>query len=241
MKNIFITLKNNFTTTKLDLTDLLVLLFLIGFGWLALDLMDKPHSIIHAVTILILIYFMIRTIYERVFNRANIPTLETPFMLIRTMAKLLKKDFDERNPSAYHVVDFGCGDGQLTRMIARTLPKADVLGIENAKIPYTQSVFFKTVFGIKNVRYQQADFFDYDCRNVDAVVMYLSLMVSPRLGEKLFNELKPGAIIISNEFELKGSWPNPEIIERYTPFKSTLYVYRKQETPGKTIHQAAGG
>jgi hypothetical protein len=47
------------------------------------------------------------------------------------------------------------------------------------------------------------------------------------LGEKLYAEMKAGAVVISNEFELKGKWPTPEIITRYTPFKTTLYVYRK--------------
>ena len=227
MKNIFTKLKHNFTATKPDLIDLMVLLFLIGFGYLVLDLWNKPPSIIHTVTMLAIIYFMIRTVYERVFNRTNIPTLETPWITIRAMAKILKKDFEEKKPATYHVVDFGSGDGQLTRKIATTLPKADVLGIENAPIPYHQSLFFKKLFFIKNVNYQQTDFFDYDCSAIDAVVMYLSVQASQRLGEKLFKELKPGAIVLSNEFELKGQWPKPETLERYTPLKSTLYIYRK--------------
>jgi SAM-dependent methyltransferase len=227
MKNIFAKLKHNFTVTKPDKIDLLVLLFLIGFGYLVVDLWNKPPSIIHTVTMLAIIYFMIRTVYERVFNRTNIPTLETPSVLIRDMAKILKQDFQTKNPSTYHVVDFGSGDGQLTRKIATTLPKANVLGIENAALPYHQSLFFKKLFFIKNVEYQQSDFFDYDCRNVDAVVMYLSVQISQKLGEKLFKELKTGAIVISNEFELKGQWSTPETAHRYTPFKSTLYIYRK--------------
>lgn len=230
MKNILAHLKTNFTVTKPDFIDFLVLLFVIGFGWLVVDLWNKPHDVITIVTMLTIIYFMIRTVYERVFNRTNIPTLETPSILIREMAKLLKADFNQKQAATYHVVDFGSGDGQLTRKIARTIPKADVLGIESAKLPYTQSLFFKKLFGIKNVRYEQSDFFDYDCNNVDAVVMYLSVQISQKLGEKLYRELKPGALVISNEFELKGRWPKPEIIERHTPFKNTLYIYRKAAT-----------
>ncbi|MBY0428914.1 MAG: class I SAM-dependent methyltransferase, partial [Alphaproteobacteria bacterium] len=225
MQNIFAKLKHNFTVTKPDLIDLLVLLFFIGFGWLVVDLWGKPHDIVNIITIACIIYFMIRTVYERVYNRTSIPTLETPSSMIRAMADILKKDFEDKKQSTYHVVDFGSGDGQLTRKIAHTIPQANVLGIENAKIPYTQSMFFKKLFGIKNVDYQRSDFFDYDCRNIDAVVMYLSVQISQKLGEKLYNEIKPGAIVLSNEFELKGQWPKPETLERFTPFKTTLFIY----------------
>ena len=227
MKNILAKLKHNFTVTKPDIIDLLVLLFFIGFGWLVVDLWSKPRGIVNICTMLAIIYFMIRTVYERVYNRTNIPTLETPSNMIRAMANILKEDFDTKKPVTYQVVDFGSGDGQLTRKIAHTLPQANVLGIENAKLPYTQSMFFKKIFGIKNLDYQQTDFFDYDCRNIDAVVMFLSIQISQKLGEKLYNELKPGAIVLSNEFELKGQWPKPETLERFTPFKTTLFIYRK--------------
>ena len=227
MQNIISKLKHNFTVTKPDLIDLLVLLFFAGFGWLVVDLWSKPRDIINIITILCIIYYMIRTLYERVYNRTNIPTLETPAAMVQAMADILKKDFDDKKPPAYHVVDFGSGDGQLTRKIANTIPQADVLGIENAKFPYSQSMFFKKLFKIKNVNYQRTDFYEYDCRNIDAVVMYLSVQASQKLGEKLYNELKSGAVVLSNEFELKGQWPKPETLERFTPFKTTLYIYRK--------------
>lgn len=220
-------LKHNFTVTKPDLIDALVVLFLVWFGWLVMDLWNRPHDPVNLVTMLAVIYFMNRTIYERVFNRTNIPTLETPAILIKDMTRMVKEDCAKKSQETYRVIDVGCGDGQITRSIARAVPQATVLGIEHGKLPYTQCLFFKKLFGIKNADYIRGDFFDYDYRNEDAVLMYLSVQISQKLGEKLFAELKPGALVISHDFELKGPWPVPQTAVRHTPFKSTLYIYRR--------------
>ena len=81
--------------------------------------------------------------------------------------------------------------------------------------------------GVKNVDYVQKDFFAHNYAQADAVVMFLNGAVTQKLGEKLFAELKSGAVVITNEFELLGSWPKPQAITMYTPFKGNLFVYRK--------------
>jgi hypothetical protein len=124
-------------------------------------------------------------------------------------------------------VDCGSGTGKLTRMVARAIPASHVVGLELSKWPYREACFLKRLFQLHNLEYQQKDIFAHDYTTTNAVIIFLNARVTEAIGKKFYAELRPNALVIANEFELKGSWPAPQVITIYTPFRGTLYVYRR--------------
>lgn len=207
--------------------DILILLFMLGYVAFMAIKISNGVSWEEGILLAILSYYMIRIGYEFTFNRGNIPTMNTDTGLMSKMVEVLTTDSKKKSSATYRVIDCGSGTGKLTRMIARSVPSSDVVGLETAKWPFLQSMLMKRIMGIGNLNYTQQDFFAFDYSNVDAVVAFLNARVTQALGEKLYEQLRPNTVVITNEFELKGKWPQPETITMYTPFKGTLYVYRR--------------
>lgn len=205
------------------------LIFAVMLGYLAFMVWEISAGVTieKGILLAILSYYMLRIGYEFTFNRGNIPTMNTDGGLMRKMVQMLKEDAGRKSGTNYNVIDCGSGTGKLSRMIARAIPSSNVLGLETAKWPLEQSRLMQRMMGIKNLQYQQQDFFVQDYASTDAVVAFLNARVTEALGERLYAQLKPNALVITNEFELKGSWPTPQVITLYTPFKGTLYVYRR--------------
>lgn len=187
--------------------------------------LSLPFEQMRLLPLLILSYFMLRIFYEFTFNRGRIPTLAAGLFDRMKIAALIQADCAKKAKAAYTVMDMGSGRGELTRHIARAVKSAKVVGIENSVLPFKQSQWLGRVLGFKNLEYRQADFFTVDCADADAVVLFLSAKITPMLGEKLWKELAPGALVISKEFELKGNWPTPQVVKLYTPLPSTMFVY----------------
>lgn len=200
---------------------LLVLLALIAWDIL---LSHRPYA---AIPLGCLVYVAFNIIFELTFNRANVPTLATGFAGRGRIAALLKHEAARRKNQGYTIIDMGSGRGELTRRIAAAIPEARVIGVEKARLAYKQAVIVQRLLRLKNVSYQCSDFWSCDCSGADAVVFYLMPTLMPKMGEKLYRELKPGSMIISHVFPLLGVWTPIETIHIRTPFKETIYVYRK--------------
>jgi len=187
---------------------------------------------LNAATILLLVFFsyvILRLGYELIFRRMKVPTYATGFYERRKIAELLRTD--ARGRDNYNIIDLGSGRGELTRTIARALPQAQVAGVEISPLPYAISVFMAYFFGLKNIHYQHGDLMVVDCSAIDAVVMYLSDELTQKAGIKLRRELKPGAIVIANDFPLQkgnlGDWQPENVLRFHTPFEAVIYVYRQ--------------
>ncbi|MGQ0527170.1 MAG: class I SAM-dependent methyltransferase [Alphaproteobacteria bacterium] len=130
------------------------------------------------------------------------------------------------------MIDLGSGNGLFTREIARALPEAKVVGIEISAKSYTWSRMLKNFYRLENLDYKKSDFFSFDLSGTDAVVFYLTLYEIGRIGKKLRQELKPGAIAISNRFALKAGWEPAESSEVKTlyPLQKTFYLYKSVKT-----------
>jgi SAM-dependent methyltransferase len=188
----------------------------------------QQWDLTHAMLLAVVGYVTLRTIYEITLNKGNVPTMGTGLIERGKITALLKQDALDRDKKTYSIIDLGSGRGGLTQQIARSLPQAKVIGIESSKFPHWQARMVQRLFGPKNVSYQCLDFMSYDCADVDAVVMYLSWSFAEVVGKKLRSELKPGALIISNTFALRGDWEPVETITMHTPFEVTLYIYRQR-------------
>lgn len=165
--------------------------------------------------------------YEYAFNKTGVPTIATLPRIRRRMVAYLQRDTAAKAGHPYTVVDLGSGNGQLTRAIACAIPTAQIVGIEISWLPWLRSTLAQKLFGPANLTYQRRDFWDYDCSNADAVVMYLVGKKMEQAGAKLRRELKPGAMILSNRYALRGDWRPQEEIDIRTPLRSSLFMYRQ--------------
>ena len=159
----------------------------------------------------------------------GVPTVASALASRRDITKRLQKDYAEHGNGAagYSVIDLGSGNGQMATKIAKALPKSTVTGIEISIVPWMLSTLRQKIFGPKNLQFRRESFWPYDCSKADAIAIYLNGKVMKQVSEKLRAELKPGAIVLTNEIPLQGDWQAEEIIE--TGFLGMkVYVYKQK-------------
>ena len=76
------------------------------------------------------------------------------------------------------------------------------------------------------VRVLQQDMMDADLSGADVVTLYLISEANVRLRPKLEKELRPGACVVSHDFEIEG-W-KPRKVEKIMVYQRphSIYVYR---------------
>ena len=57
------------------------------------------------------------------------------------------------------------------------------------------------------VTFRVGDMFETDIREADVLLLYLLPELNRRLKPKLFAELKPGARVVSHDFDMGKGWP----------------------------------
>jgi SAM-dependent methyltransferase len=118
--------------------------------------------------------------------------------------------------------DLGCGDGRIVIAAARDFGASGV-GIE----------LDPTLVGLANanarearvadrVAFRNGDLFLEDFSDATVVTVYLGPKVNLKLKPKLLRELKPGARVVSHQFDMGADWP-PE--RQVQVGKSTLYLW----------------
>jgi SAM-dependent methyltransferase len=133
------------------------------------------------------------------------PFVVTPDAVVERMLHLAQPKAGER------LVDLGSGDGRIVIEAAKRGAKGfgvDIdprlvnLARENAKRAGVEAL---ATFEVK-------DLFETDLRGVNVVTMYLLPDVNKQLLPRLIDQLKPGARIVSHDYDL-GPWPFDEMIE----------------------------
>jgi predicted O-methyltransferase YrrM len=127
--------------------------------------------------------------------------------------------------------DLGAGDGRSVIMAAQEYG-AKAVGIELREDLAKRALSTIAELGIEDkAQILQADFFNIDLRSADVVFLYLTTSANEKVKPKLESELKPGARVVSHDYEILGWKPikidnfceNPRL--GYP--SHTIYVYRK--------------
>ena len=74
--------------------------------------------------------------------------------------KIMKKELGDLSPKK--ILDIGCGDGKQTIFVAKLYPGAEVVGIDVSDKLIEQAEKQKSSLGIRNVRFELVDYFDFD-------------------------------------------------------------------------------
>ena len=150
----------------------------------------------------------------------DVPFVATPEHVARRMLKLA-----EVGPGDV-VYDLGAGDGRIIIMAAREFG-ARAVGIELRKDLFNQIERKIKELGLEGmVRVIHGSFYDVDISEASVVTLYLLTSVNEKLRPKLERELRPGARVVSHDFEVPGWRPVKveEVYDSWTTHK--IYVYR---------------
>ncbi|HDD63537.1 MAG TPA: methyltransferase domain-containing protein [Thermoprotei archaeon] len=151
----------------------------------------------------------------------TVPFVPTPEKVIREMLKLAGVKPGET------IYDLGCGDGRILIIAAKEFG-AKAVGIEIRK-----DLIERCMTKIKNLGLEDrillihGNFFEVDISEADVVTLYLLTSVNEKLKPKLERELKPGARVVSHDFEVLG-WNPKKVIEVEDGWrKHKIYLYVK--------------
>lgn len=121
------------------------------------------------------------------------------------------------------LIDAGCGTGSLLLAVARAQPALTCVGLENAPLPWALARL--RALGRANYRVYCANFWSHSLAEAQVVYAFLSPVPMARLWQKLCAELPPGALLVSNTFEVPGLTAE-RVIEVADRRRTRLYCYR---------------
>ena len=130
--------------------------------------------------------------------------LDTPFVTTPTNVVNTMLDVAKVGPGD-SLIDLGSGDGRIVIEAAKR--GANAVGIEIDPVLVERSRALANRDGVEaRARFVAQDLFDTDFSRADVVTMYLLPDVNAKLSPKLLALLRPGARIVSHDYDL-GGWP----------------------------------
>jgi hypothetical protein len=103
-------------------------------------------------------------------------------------------------------LDLGSGLGGTLARLARQRPEGRFYGVESALGSWLYS--WLRLRGLRNARVRWDTLWREDLGACDVAYAFLSPSPMPRLWEKVQAEMRPGALFISNSFEVPGATPD---------------------------------
>ena len=132
------------------------------------------------------------------------PKRDVPF--VPTDGPVVAAMLDLAQVTAHDVVyDLGCGDGRIVVEAARRGARGVGVDIDLQRVHEAQDNVRRAGVG-RRVAILRQSFFDVDLRDATVVFLYLLPGLNVRLRPKLLWELRPGARVVSNNFDMK-EWP----------------------------------
>ena len=135
---------------------------------------------------------------HRLQPQRDVPYVPTDDAVVAAMLKLAAVTADDV------VYDLGCGDGRIVVAAAKMGARGVGVDIDLQRVHEASDNVKRHGLGGR-VRIIRESFFDLDLRDASVVMLYLLPGINVKLRPKLLWELRPGARIVSNNFEM-GDW-----------------------------------
>jgi cyclopropane fatty-acyl-phospholipid synthase-like methyltransferase len=134
---------------------------------------------------------------------AEVPYVQTPTDVVTEMLRLATVGPNDV------VYDLGSGDGRFVIAAARDFGARGVgIEIDPSLVALSTEAARRAGVGDR-VTFRSDDFFEADLADATVVTLYLSRSINQRLRPKLLRELRPGARIVSHNFDMGDDWmPN---------------------------------
>jgi hypothetical protein len=136
--------------------------------------------------------------------RSQVPFFPSRPTVWKQVAKLMPKDKPVR------LIDIGSGLGDMPMYIAKVRPDSRIEGIEIAPLPWLISIV-RSKLSRSKATFKLGDYRAIDFAEYDVIFAYLSPAAMLALWDKASNEMKPGSLLISLEFEIPGASPSMRI------------------------------
>jgi len=129
------------------------------------------------------------------------------------------------------VYDLGCGDGRIV-ITAATRFSARAVGVEIRRDIYETTLARVASLGLSDqVHIVHGDALKTDLTPADVVTLYLLTSSNERLRPILEAQLKPGARVVSHDFEIRGWKPVQTEKVMVQGLPHMIYAYRMGATP----------
>jgi precorrin-6B methylase 2 len=147
------------------------------------------------------------------------PDVPTPPQVIERMLT------DAHLKPSETVFDLGCGEGRVVIMAAQKF-KAHAVGIELSRDIYEQTVNRIKTLGLEQmVTIVHGNALHYDLSPADVVTLYFLTSSNDRLKPVLEHCLKPGARVVSHDYEIRGWKPAMKDSVDVGGRMHTIFVY----------------
>ncbi len=180
-----------------------------------------PHGLLLALVLLPAGLAQHRVRPENLAHPDNLaPFVPTPETVVEKMLEVA----DLRPGDTLY--DLGCGDGRILFVAAQKF-KAKAVGVELSKRLVATTTAKAAELGLQDqVQVVEGNLLEVDIGPADVVTLYLLRLSNERLKPKLRKQLKPGARVVSHDYEIMG-W-KPERVEKILAHQRehTIYVYR---------------
>ncbi|UPQ82326.1 class I SAM-dependent methyltransferase [Pseudomonas knackmussii] len=176
-------------------------LFGLSRWWLPINLTFVPGLVLlqdHALPPwLLLVGFIVLLLLNW-----NALTERVPLYLTGTAAEQRLIERLATLPAGFRFVDLGSGLGGTLLRLARAYPTAQFVGVETA--PLTFALCWLRCLLQRNCRVRFRSFWREPLGNYEVVYCFLSPAPMSALWLKACEEMRPGALLISNSFEVPG-------------------------------------
>ncbi len=159
-------------------------------------------------------------------ERTGGPYVATPQVVVDQMLRFANVGAND------YVMDLGSGDGVIV-LTAATRLKASGLGVEiDPELVKLANGEAKKLGVADRANFQVQDVFKADLSRASVVTLYLLPGMMANLREKIFNELRPGARVVSHDYHF-GDWQSQDQMTFDVPEKekingvpsATLYLW----------------
>jgi len=148
------------------------------------------------------------------------PFVPTPELVVEKMLEAAELKPGET------LYDLGCGDGRILFVAAQKFG-ANAVGVELSSRLVSQTMEKARRLGLLGqIRVIEGNLLKVSLRGADVVTVYLTRLSNEQLKPNLRKQLKPGARVISHDYEMMG-W-KPQRVEKVVVHQRahTIYVYR---------------
>src|SRR4029078_8102804 len=102
----------------------------------------------------------------------------------------------------------GSGDGRIVIAALEGCGARHGFGVELDDTRNEEARVLARRAGVSNrVNFSQEDLFETDLHEATVVTLYLSVAINQKLRQKFLAELKPGARVVSHNFDMGDDWP----------------------------------
>ena len=152
---------------------------------------------LHLPSVVYLVAFLLFFILYWHTYRTQVPYFPSGNAVRDAVVQLLPAD------RALRVVDIGSGLGGLVLDLASKRKDSEIIGVELAPLPWLIS-WLRAHLSRSQGRFVRADYAYLDFSQFDVVFAYLSPAVMTSLWEKARMEMRPGSLLLSNEFTIEN-------------------------------------